>query len=105
MTSTIDSLTLNNQIISLQTKTDYLERDIRDHKEQTEKQFEKLSGRFDKMDGKIDTIVTAVTESNTQIAAQGADAKVNFGKIWMIGGIIGAVTLAVITAVVRWMLP
>lgn len=105
MTSPIDSLTLNNQIIALQTKSEYLERDIRDHKEQTEKQFEKLSGRFDKMDVKIDTIVTAVTDSNAQIAAQATEAKVNFGKIWMIGGIIGAVSLAIITAVFRWMLP
>lgn len=80
--------TLNDKVVALSTTVNYLERDIKDHKVQTEKQFEALNTtintRFTTIDGKIDKITDAVTGNKVSLAkllAWGSIAALIFGGI------------------------
>lgn len=64
--------TLNDKVVVLDTTVLYLERDITQHKHQTEKQFEALNNtiadRFNTIDSKIDQISEVVTGHRVNIA-------------------------------------
>lgn len=86
--------TLNDKVVALDTSVKYLERDIKDHKLQTEKQFEALNStintRFTTIDTKIDKIADAVTGN-----------KISLAKILAWGAVAGLVLSAIVTAVAR----
>lgn len=86
--------TLNDKVVALGTTVNYLERDIKDHKVQTEKQFEALTTtintRFTTIDGKIDKIADAVTGN-----------KISLAKILAWGAVAGLVLSAIVTAIAR----
>lgn len=89
--------TLNDKVVALDTSVKYLERDIKDHKLQTEKQFEALNStintRFTTIDTKIDKIADAVTGN-----------KIGLAKIFAWGGVALVVCGAVAAAVARAMI-
>lgn len=85
---------LNDKVVALSTTVTYLERDIKDHKVQTEKQFEALNNtittRFTTIDTKIDKITDAVTTN-----------KVSLAKVLAWGSLALTTVGAAITAYVR----
>ena len=86
--------TLNDKVVALDTSVKYLERDIKDHKLQTEKQFEALNTtintRFTTIDTKIDKIADAVTGN-----------KIGLAKIFAWSGVALVIIGAATTAIVR----
>lgn len=90
--------TLNDKVVALSTSVGYLERDIKDHKVQTEKQFETLNAtlntRFTTIDTKIDKITDAVTGS-----------KINIAKILAWGTPVVIILGALATALFRHWMP
>lgn len=86
--------TLNDKVVALGTTVSYLERDIKEHKVQTEKQFEALTTtintRFTTIDGKIDKIADAVTNN-----------KVSIAKILGVGAVVALVAGGIIAAIAR----
>lgn len=91
--------TLNDRVVALDTSVKYLERDIKDHKLQTEKQFEALNStintRFTTIDTKIDKIADAVTGNKIGLAKIFAWSGL---ALVVVGGITAAVARAIIGA-------
>lgn len=89
--------TLNDKVVVLDTTVLYLERDISQHKLQTEKQFEALNNtiadRFNTIDSKIDQISEAVTGHRVNIAKI-----LSWGTVGMV--IIGALATSISRVVI-----
>lgn len=90
-----DLRNLNDRVVKLETIVDFQQKALSDHKDQTDKQFEKLTERFDRMDGKIDKIVDSLTSDKVSIAKI-----LGYGgaAILVVGGLITAAARALFGA-------
>lgn len=90
---------LNDKVIKLETIVDIMDKDIRNHKGQTERQFEKLNERFEKIETKIDKLVDKIDLQLSGLSKQVTENRLGLAKIAGVASFC-SVAIVVITKIV-----